>query len=257
MKALAACLSALLLGLTGCGPQPLSSPPEGATIVTVVGAIHGQHRRAEDYSLEVLRQAIVKFDPDIVMVELPSDRFAIASTNFDQFGEVRESRADDFPELTDAVFPLRKQLGFAMIPVSAWTQDIAANRRAVERRLATDPARAEDWAEYQAAIQQYGKALAGRSDDPAFIHSSAYDAAVRARQESYERLFGDDLGAGSWRAINAAHLAHINDALDTVSGQEKRVLILFGAAHKYKIVEGLEARDDVFLADPAPLFENS
>lgn len=255
MKALAACLFALLLGLTGCGPQPLASPPEGATIVAVVGALHGQHRSSEDYSLDVLRQAIVKFDPDIIMVELPPERFAIASANFDQFGEVRESRADDFPELTDVVFPLRKRLGFAMIPVAAWTQDIAVNRRDVEKRLATDPARAEDWSEYQAAIQQYGKALAGRSDDPAFIHSSTYDAAVKARQESYEHLFGDDLGAGGWRAINAAHLANINNALDRVRGQEKRVLILFGAAHKYKIVDGLEAREDVFLADPAPLFE--
>ncbi|WP_339821930.1 hypothetical protein [uncultured Parasphingorhabdus sp.] len=254
MKALAACLSVLLLGLTGCGPQPLASPPEGAAIITVVGALHGQHRSSEDYSLDVLRQAIVKFDPDIVMVELPPDRFGIASANFDQFGEVRESRADNFPELTDVVFPLRKDLGFEMIPVAAWTAEIAAERSAVEKRLAADPGRAEDWSEYQAAIQQYGKALAGRSDDPAFIHSGAYDAAVKARQKTYERLFGDDLGSGGWRAINAAHLANINNALDRVKGQEKRVLILFGAAHKYKILEGLEAREDVFLAEPAVLF---
>tara|TARA_R110002033_G_scaffold25787_3_gene59475 strand:- start:1120 stop:1890 length:771 start_codon:yes stop_codon:yes gene_type:complete len=255
MKALAACLSALMLGLTGCGPQPPVSPPEGATIVAVVGALHGQHRNSEDYSLDVLRQAIVKFDPDIVMVELPPERFAIASANFDQFGEVRESRADDFPELTDVVFPLRERLGFTMIPVAAWTQDIAANRRTVEKRLAQDSARTEDWSEYQAAIRRYGKAVAGRSNDPAFIHSSAYDAAIKARQESYERLFGDDLGAGGWGAINAAHLANINAALDAVSGQEKRVLILFGAAHKYKFLEGLENRPDVFLANPALLFD--
>lgn len=255
MKALAACFFALLLGLTGCGPRPPASSPDGATIVAVVGALHGQHRNSEDYSLDVLRQAIVRFDPDIVMVELPPERFAIASANFDQFGEVRESRADDFPELTDVVFPLRKQLGFKMIPVAAWTAEIAAERRAVEKRLATDPARAEDWSEYQAVIQQYGKAVAGRSGDPAFIHSGTYDAAVKDRQETYERLFGDDLGAGGWRAINAAHLANINNALDAVAGQEKRVLVLFGAAHKYKIVEGLQAREDVFLADPAPLFE--
>ena len=246
MKALSACLSTLFLGLVGCAPQTVASPPEGATIISIVGAIHGQHRSSERYSLEVLRQAIVKFDPDIVMVELPPDRFGIASANFDQFGEVRESRADNFPELTDVVFPLRKDLGFEMIPVAAWT--------AVEKRLAADPGRAEDWSEYQAAIQQYGKALAGRSDDPAFIHSGAYDAAVKARQKTYERLFGDDLGSGGWRAINAAHLANINNALDRVKGQEKRVLILFGAAHKYKIVEGLEEREDVFLADSAPLF---
>lgn len=255
MKAFAACLPILLLGLTGCSPQPAATPPEGATIVTVIGAIHGQHRRSEAYSLDVLRRAIVTFDPDFVLVELPPDRFEIASANFDQYGEVRESRADDFPELTDVVFPLRKQLGFEMVPVAAWTAEIAAARRATEKRLARDPVRAKDWADYQAATKAYGRAVAGRSDDPQFIHSNAYDAAVRARQETYERLFGDDLGASGWRAINEAHLAHINAALDAVAGQEKRVLILFGAWHRYKILETLEARPDVFLVNAAPLFK--
>lgn len=256
MKAVAACLIALFLGLAGCSPQPATSPPEGATIVTVIGAIHGQHRRSDRYALDVLRRAIVQFDPDIVLVELPPDRFATASANFARYGEVRESRADDFPELTDVVFPLRKPRGFTMIPVAAWTADIAADRRATEKRLEQDPARAADWAEYQAATKAYAKAVAGRSDDPEFIHSTAYDAAVRTRQETYERLFGDDLGAGGWRAINQAHIGHINAALDDVTGQEKRVLILFGAWHKYKIREAVEARPDVFQADPVPLFDS-
>ena len=255
MKAFFASLLTLFVGLTACSPGPTDSPPDGATIVTVIGAIHGQHRSSEAYPLDVLRRAIVRFDPDIVLVELPPDRFAIASANFEKYGEVRESRADDFPELTDVVFPLRKRLGFTMIPVAAWTAEIAADRRATEKRLAQDPARAKDWAEYQAAIKAYGKAVAGHSDDPEYIHSKAYDAAVRARQETYERLFGDDLGPGGWRAINAAHLANINAALDAATGQEKRILILFGAWHKYKIVQGLEARPDVFLADAAPLFD--
>ena len=255
MKALAACLSALLLGLSGCSSPSVDNPPEGANIATVIGAIHGQHRSSEDYSLGILRDAIVKFDPDIVMVELPSDRYAIASANYDKYGEVRESRADDFPELTGVVFPLRKQLGFEMIPVAAWSREIADDRLAVEERLKTDPARADDWSDYQAAVQDYRKILSGRSDDPDFIHSKAYDAAVKARQETYERLFGTDLGAGGWRAINVAHLARINSALDKLKGQEKRILILFGAGHKYKIMEGLEARKDVFLIDAAPFFK--
>lgn len=254
MKAFAACLLGLLPGLTGCSPTSAESPPEGATTVAVIGAIHGQHRSSERYSLAVLREAIVKFDPDIVIVELPRESYEKASVNFDQSGEVRESRADDFPELTDVVFPLRKDMGFEMVPVAAWTAEIAAERRSVEKRLEKDPARADDWSEYQTAIRRYSKAVSGRSDEPAFIHSSAYDEAVKARQESYERLFGADLGAGGWRAINAAHLANMNAALDAVKGQEKRILILFGAWHKYKIVEGLAARQDVFLTEAAPLF---
>ena len=255
MKAFACSLISLLLALTGCSPATSDSPPAGATTVTVLGAIHGQHRSSERYSLAVLRDAIVRFDPDLVLVELPKDSFATASANFDKYGEVRENRADDFPELTDVVFPLREALGFRMIPVAAWSAEMAAERRATEKRLEQDPTRAADWLEYQEAARGYAKTVSGRSDDPFFIHSSPHDAAVKARQETYNRLFGDDLGAGGWQTINAAHLANITAALDLVSGQEKRVLILFGAWHKYKIVEGLQARQDIFLVDAAPLFE--
>ncbi|MEO9634322.1 MAG: hypothetical protein ABJF89_03305 [Parasphingorhabdus sp.] len=255
MRPWAASLFVLFLGLTACTAPSADSPRQGATIVAVVGAIHGQHRSSEAYSLDILRGAMIEFNPDIVLVELPPDRFATASMNFDQFGDVRESRADDFPELTEVVFPLRSQMGFTMVPVAAWTADIAGNRRAILRRLEADPARAEDWTDYQTAIQRYGNAVLGRSDDPLFIHSNGYDAAVKDRQEIYERLFGNDLGPGGWRAINAAHLQNINAALDAVTGEEKRILILFGAWHKYKIIEGLQARPDVFLADSRPLFD--
>ncbi len=245
----------LALLLSGCAEDKSSPMPSSEdTIVAMIGAIHGQHRRSDIYSLEVLRKAIVQFEPDIIMVELPPDRFETASANFDQYGEVRESRADDFPELIDVVFPLRADMGFEMVPVAAWTQEIAEDRRRIVKRLESDPVRAQDWFAYQAAIRAYNRAVSGKSDDPRFIHSRAYDAAVKDRQETYQRLFGDDLGAGGWQAINAAHLAQIHAGLDKIKGQKKRVLILFGAWHKYPILEGLEARPDIFLVDPISLF---
>ncbi len=247
---------ALCFVLAGCVNGAEIPPPAGQNIVTVVGAIHGQHKRSERYSLEILQKAIREFKPDIIMVELPPDRFETAFDNFKQFGEVRESRADDFPELVDVVFPLRAELDFEMIPVAAWTQDIADNRRATEQRIKADPVRASDWASYQTAIKAYGQGVAGRSDDPAFIHSTAYDQAVKARQQTYDMLFGADLGAGGWKAINAAHISKMNTALDGIKGQEKRVLILFGAWHKYKILEALEPRDDIQIVDAATLFSD-
>lgn len=245
----------LVLLLSSCAEdKPSPMPPPEATVVTVIGAIHGQHRRSDSYSLDVLRKAIVRFDPDIIMVELPPDRFETASANFDQYGEVRESRADDFPELIDVVFPLRQEIGFEIIPVAAWTRQIADQRRSIEKRLESDPTRAQDWSEFQTAIRTYSKVVSGKSNDPLFIHSDAYDAAVKDRQETYQRLFGEDLGAGGWQAINAAHLAKIDTGLDKITSEQKRVLILFGAWHRYKILEGLEARSDVYLIDPISLF---
>lgn len=248
-------LFGLLVFIAACS-APAEKTAPGINIVTVVGAIHGQHRRSEAYSLAALKAAIVKFDPDIIMVELPPERFAKASANFEKFGEVRESRADDFPELIDIVFPLQSELGFEMIPVAAWTQKIADDRRAALAQLQKDPARAKDWAAHQAAIASYNRAVSGRSDDPLFIHSEAYDGAVKARQDVYENLFGDDLGAGGWQNINMAHYQKIAAALDDVKGQGKRVLILYGAWHKYWFLEQLEAREDIRIRGAAELFED-
>lgn len=237
-------------------PAEQSAADPDTNIVTIVGAIHGQHRRSDAYSLAVLRAAIVKFDPDIIMVELPPERFAKASTNYEKFGEVRESRADDFPELTDVVFPLQKDRGFEMIPVAAWTQKIADDRRVATARLEKDPARARDWSAHQAANQAYSRTVRGRSDDPLFIHSEAYDQAVKLRQETYGELFGGDLGPGGWKNINAAHYAKIEAALDELKGQRKRILILYGAWHKYWFLEQLQKRDDIQLVGAATLFED-
>ncbi|WP_337658835.1 hypothetical protein [Sphingorhabdus sp. Alg231-15] len=237
-------------------PAEQSAPSPDSNIVTIVGAIHGQHRRSEAYSLAVLQAAIDKFDPDIIMVELPPERFAKASANYEKFGEVRESRADDFPELIDVVFPMRKEMGFQMIPVAAWTQKIADDRRAALARLQKDAARTSDWSAHQAANRAYSRTVSGRSDDPLFIHSEAYDQAVKLRQETYEELFGKDLGPGGWKNINAAHFMKIAAALDELKGQKKRILILYGAWHKYWFLEQLQKRDDIQLVSAAALFED-
>lgn len=247
-----------LAALVGACSAPAEKPAtaSGLNIVTIVGAIHGQHRRSQQYSLTKLNDAIVRFNPDIIMVELPPERFAIAQANFNQFGEVRESRTDDFPELIDVVFPLSKERTFKMVPVAAWTQKIADDRRAVLAKLQQDPLRAAQWKQHQAAVAAYNKAVRGRSDDPAFIHSSGYDAAVKMRQENYENLFGDDLGAGGWETINAAHYKKIAAALDSVQGQGKRILILYGAWHKYWILEQLEKRRDIQIVNAARFFDD-
>ena len=247
-------LLGLLLTLASCGQAPEHKVPAGTNIVAVIGAIHAQHQRSERYSLDILSEAIRKFEPDIVLVELPPDRFEIASANYETFGEVRESRADDFPELTGVVFPLRKELGFTMVPVAAWSKQLADDRRSTLKKIEEDPRRAKDCAEYQAAIADYNRMVSGRSDDPDFIHSAEYDEAVASRQETYQRLFGSDLGQGGWDKVNEAHLALMSQVLDDYKGQGKRVLILFGAWHKYKILDRMETRSDISLVDASTLF---
>ena len=66
----------------------------------------------------------------------------------------------------------------------------------------------------------------------------------------YNRLFNDDLGPGGWDNINAAHYALIEAYLNEHSGEGQRVLITFGAWHKYWLLDRLRARDDIVLLTP-------
>ena len=151
-------------------------------------------------------------------------------------------------------------MSFDIVPVAAWTQRIADNRAAALERIENDPARAAQWAEHLAARRAYGRVLGRRGRDPLFIHTPAYDDAVEAAQAPYLEHFEADLGAGGWRAINEAHYALIATALDRITAEAGdrdgpvRVLILFGAWHKYWFLRQLERRDDVHLVDARAYF---
>ncbi len=247
---LIALLAALLLG--SCTAEP--KPDELKTRVVLIGTIHQGHVSSTRFSLARLESAIREIDPDQIFTEIPPDRLDAAIDGFQQTGKVSEPRVVIFPEYRDMLFPLSKAMDFEIIPVAAWTQKIADDRRAALARIRSDPSRAKQWSEYQAAQQEFVRAVRGRRDDPRFIHSDRYDALVEAQQTPYQKYFDDDLGAGGWARINAAHYALIDDALDRISGEGKSVVILFGAWHKYMLLRELEKRSDIELADPASYF---
>lgn len=246
--------SAATQPLAGCAPG--DAPPDGSLTRTyVVGAIHGNHRESTRYSLEVLRRAIRQAKPDIVLTEIPPDRIEEARRSFAETGKVTESRTRVFPELTDAVFPLSEELGFSIAATAGWTRELADNRAIALDAIENDPARASQWAEHLAARRLYSRELAGRGDDPLFIHSPEYDVLVQRAQTPYQIYFDPDLGPGGWTRINRAHTDLIESALDTVTGQGLTALVIFGSWHKYAIERALAFRSDIELLDARSLFE--
>ncbi len=233
---------------------PPAPPPAGTAKneVLVLGMIHGSFRTSRRYSLEVLERLIRAVDPDYVIAEIPPNRLDAAMAGFKATGRVSEPRVSVFPEYTDVLFPLTRSLDFEIIPAAAWNEAMNDYRNAMLARLKADPRRAADWAAYRAGFARLSAAVAGRADDPWFIHSAAYDAATREAFDPYDRLFNDELGPGGWSNINAAHYALIAKALDAHRGEGKRILITFGASHKYRFLEQLEKRDDIRLLDPGP-----
>ena len=60
----------------------------------------------------------------------------------------------------------------------------------------------------------------------------------------------DWIGPGGWTNINDAHMRWVHKAVDAYKG--KRLLVTFGGAHKYWILDALRERDDVELLDVRP-----
>lgn len=231
-------------------------------IVAVFGAIHGGHRTSERYSLPILETAIRKYEPDVIFIEIPPSSMAQAQSSFDQFGEVRERRTRAFPELTDVVFPLKKELGFELVATAGWSRQLANNRAAVLKRIENDSSRQSQWQEHISARNNLFKIQRQNRNNPLYIHTDQYDEEVKAAQTPYEKYFDADIGAGGWGPINEAHVGLMNDALDHLKSEKKtsgvdpvRVLIVFGAWHKYKILEAMKLRDDVALIDARQFFQ--
>lgn len=226
--------------------------------MTVFGAIHSGHRTSDNYSLAVLEKAVRDFKPDTIFIEIPPSSLAEAQSSFDQFGEVRERRTRAFPELTDVVFPLQKELNYNIVPTAGWSRQLANDRAAVLKRIENDPARKAQWDEHIAARRNLSRIQRGKNNDPLYIHTDQYDDEVKTAQTPYETYFDADIGAGGWGPINDAHIGLMMKGLDTIDGasaqKPHRVLVIFGAWHKYKILEAMEKRDDVALIDARQFF---
>lgn len=223
--------------------------------VVLLGMIHGTHRTSERYSLEFLEAAIRAVAPDIVLTEIPPNRIEAARQGFAATGRVTESRVSVFPEYTDVLFPLSREIGFEILPAAAWTEQMNDYRSAMLARIRNDPDYRREWARHQTARRRFARALGDRADDPFFIHSARYDEITREGFAYYDKYFNDMLGPGGWTNINAAHYALIDEALDRNAYEGKRVLVTFGASHKYWFLERLRERDDIRLLDPTPFLE--
>jgi len=221
-----------------------------ANEVVLLGTIHSSHETSQAYSLGVLERTIRAVDPDIVVAEIPPNRLDKARASFTRTGEVREPRVSVFPEYSEVLFPLTREMDFTILPGAAWSEAMNDYRSKKLSVIRNDPDHAEEWGAYQAAREEFSKALAGRADDPFFIHTRDYDRITRKAFAPYDEHFNDILGPGGWSTIGKAHYDLIAEALDRHKGEGKRILITFGSSHKYQFRKRLKKREDIELLDP-------
>ncbi len=219
--------------------------------VIVLGTIHSGHFEHKSYSLRVLREIVRTIYPDLVFAEIPPDRLPKALEEWKQNKFISESRVSQFPEYSEVIIPLLGKLKFEIIPTSAWTEQMSTAREAKLDEIYQDPGRAADVRAYQHAVQESNAIFKTVEDeyDPIWIDSERYDQAVDIQMTAFEKSFGKDLGIGGWEAINRAHYAFMEKALDEYAYQGKRILITFGAGHKGWLRRALRKRNDIILKD--------
>lgn len=231
--------------------QAMTVNEDGSTTeVLVMGMIHNRHRNSQQWGLAEIRQTIFNIKPDIVCAEIPPAHWATAWPEFQATGTVTDERIVRFPEYVDVLLPLQATLGFTIEPCAAWTSEMASFRQArMEAWNSEDP--------YKSARQAYAQEMAELAaaggmdydavDDPWVIHSAEYDQAVKAELSIYDRYQNEHIGPGGWSNINQAHFDLIQAVIERHPG--KRILITFGAGHKYWFLEKLRQRPDVQLLD--------
>ncbi|MEO9485098.1 MAG: hypothetical protein ABJG47_16680 [Ekhidna sp.] len=227
----------------------LSCKTDDRNEVLVLGLIHGSHLTQQEFSTDVLRDMVKKIDPDVILAEIPPDRFEKAMSTYAETGIVNESRVARFPEYIDVIIPLTKEMDFVLVPTAAWTEEMANARLEKMREIRDDPDRAYDWQLYGLARQKADsiKKASGREFDPYWINSDAYDNASEVALSIYNDLFNEELGLGGWDNINKAHYAYIEKALDEYANQGKRIVITYGAGHKGWFLRELKKRNDIKL----------
>lgn len=224
---------------------------ESPTRVGVLGMTHRNHLTSKNWGLAQVRETVERFRPDALLVELPPDRWERIRTDFFEREAFEDSRVKVFPEYVDCLLHVARDLGIEVVPCAAWTTEMNELRRERIRQFNTD----ERWKQQKEAYDARRKAVSeslpeAPKDDPHYIHSDAYDTAVRRQLEPYNAFLNDWIGPGGWANINRAHMAWVHRAIDERPG--KRLLVTFGAGHKYWFLDELRQRTDVEVVDVRP-----
>lgn len=214
--------------------EPAGSSTETQTQVFVMGMTHSRHRTSRKWGLDHVEEAIRRLDPDVIVTEIPPDRFEAAMEGWRRDGKISEPRVARFPEYTDVVFPLLEELEFVIEPAAAWTASMNDLRRERIKAFETGQEHAERFRSYTAevaAIEARHAADPIDDDDPFVIHSRVYDERTEEAFGPYDRYLNEWIGPGGWTNINRSHAELTLAAVQRHPG--KRILVTFGAGHKY------------------------
>ena len=223
--------------------QPMEDP---RSPIAMLGTLNAGHLGG-GYDLSVVEYVIRAFEPDTVLVELPPEEFEAALAESDRFdGDVVDRSVIgnnwlmNLPELYEVVLPLRHQLGFDVVPVSAWSEYALEDQAAFEAAHPHGPM--ERWYVLSNAALQAAMLDNNGARDPHWLHGAEFLELITAASRWLAYYSEEDMGDAGELRLHAGHARLIAPALDERPGQ--RVLIIFAVTSRWYLEPLLRNRDD-------------
>jgi hypothetical protein len=266
------CVTCALFLVGLCGLSVLPAKAVDPTEIVLLGTIHGSHQQNARYSLDILRDLIVRLKPAAILVELPptisgqltvedqriikslavnENKSANAAAGLLQIPVIpydREGR-NEFYEQTK-YFDRQAQLSRR---IDSWL-DSAANRTAAPAETAVLGPLSED----ASRSQQYFDLNAS----PEIINSEGYDRLIRLKHFLFRKLMPElstrveslrDLAPefaffrDEWNERNRIMAENIVKQGSRYSG--RRLVVLCGSEHRYVLRDLLSTQRDLLLKE--------
>ena len=191
--------------------------------ILIVGTIHQQHHRNENYSYAHILQILASYDPDIICVEIRPEEFR------------KELYLKEM--VLAAIYGLEHRKG--VYPIDWWTEENYREERKKYMETAEYLEKnklMEDLTERNDIIQNFKNKYGGWSDfsaarDYSFFNGGEYNNYTREGYDISLRVYGNHCMNGYWEARNLNMLERINKAIEENEG--KRIIVFTGAEHKY------------------------
>lgn len=224
------------------------------TQVSVMAMTHGGHLNSAVWGLREVEAAARAFAPEVLCKEIAPDRWGRIDRELRDQDVIEDPRVLRFPEYREVLLRLRREVNYTIEPCAGWSlkmSDLRATRIQDFETMDAWDADRQAYADELAELHRRTPPARGYTDDdPGYLHSEASDAAQRAELALYDRYQNDMIGPGGWTNINFAHYRQVDRAIRAHPG--KRILITFGAGHRYRLMDQLRRRDDVELIDMEP-----
>ena len=233
----------------GAGPLPpaeLQPMEDPRSPVALLGTLNAGHLGG-GYDLSVIEYVIRAFEPDTILVELPPSEFEAAVSESDRFdGDVVDPSVIgnnwlmSLPELYRVVLPLRHQLGFEVVPVSAWSTEALDDQETFGDAHPHGPM--ERWYVLSNAALQAAMLSNNGARDPYWLHSEEFLGLITAASRWLAYYSEEEMGAAGELRLHAGHARLIAPVLDEHPG--KRVLVIFAVTSRWYLEPLLRARED-------------